>query len=230
MVGAVTNFRVDSTLSTAFDYRLDTCRISGLSDDGAPMEYTVKYSSCLSTPLAALQTNSKSLTFNMAAFGTQADALESLFVTCSVRICVDHCEESIFAQSDDCAIGYTRQLPGLFLLPYAPMSTTTSASTMHVRTSSARSEKTSPTKPATTSTSAAPVITTTTTSKPTRTFTPLTTQITSVPSTTIPLENQESRAARLSRIERCRNRVKANKKLRRQALARQLKRCTKLTN
>ena len=123
LVGTVTNFRVDSKLSSTFDYRLEKCVWGGNSDDGKPVEYEVlQRNNCLSVPLSANQIDHKSLTFKICSYGTSPAALSSLYLTCTLRICVDHCE-AINALS--CGRGYAQHQPGIMILPFEDEITTT---------------------------------------------------------------------------------------------------------
>ena len=115
LVGTMTNFRVDSKLSSTFDYRLESCVWGGSSDKGNPVEYEVlQWNNCLSMPLSANQIDKKSLTFRICSYGTSVTALSSLYLTCTLRICVDHCEA---VNKSSCGKGYAQHRPGLTLLP-----------------------------------------------------------------------------------------------------------------
>ena len=214
-VGAATNFRVDRKEEIAFDYLLESCKISGIRDDGRPVEYLIKDNQCLSEPLSATQADEKSLTFKMCAFGTTPYSLESMTVSCRVRLCITQCR--ISNHWTQCDPGYKSEWPSLVTVPLSPSTSTTS-----ITTSTSKRTTTSSTTDSTTST-------TTSTASSTSTTTSVTTQ--TVTTTAEPVE-EIARKARISRRVKCRDRVLGNLRLKKPKLEaqrqRQLDRCAAL--
>lgn len=232
-VGAATNFRVDIEEELAFDYLLESCKISGIRDDGRPVEYLIKDNQCLSEPLSASQADNKSLTFKMCAFGTTPYSLESMSVSCRVRLCITECR--IFTDWAQCDPGYKSEWPSLVTVPLSTsttsVSTTTATSPASTGTTTTVETKTTPLHLSTT--------TSTTTSTSTKLTSPESTSTTSTETTTTPKTTQAfttttesieeiSHKERISRRVKCRERVLRNPRLKARGRERQLTRCATL--